>query len=90
LHYSVFPCSAATVQAFTDAGLDFLSTLAAGVDVPVDELLAANIRGIAGQQAEPQAFLETAGRQLAQLLHADYGRLAAIVRRCLGPLENQL
>jgi hypothetical protein len=87
LHYSVVPCSPAAVHTFTEAGLDYLGALLAGTEVPVDELMAANIRLVAGQRGEPQAFLQSAGRELAQLLHADYGRLTAILRRCVVPLE---
>jgi hypothetical protein len=84
LHYSVFPCSAGTVQTFTDAGLDYLSTLMSGIEVPTDELLAANIRLTAAQRGEPERFTQYAGRELAQLMRADYARLTAILRRCLG------
>jgi hypothetical protein len=87
LHYSVVPCSPAAVRTFTDAGLDYLGALLTGTEVPVDELLAANIRLIAAQRGEPAEFLHSAGRELAQLLHADYGRLTAILRRCVGPWE---
>jgi hypothetical protein len=84
LHYSVYPCGADRVRAFTDAGLDYLSTLIASPDVPTDELLAANIRLTAAQRGETERFTEQAGRQLAHLLRADYARLTAILRRCLG------
>ena len=87
LHYSVVPCTAAAVRTFTDAGLEFLGTLLAGTEVPTDELLAANIRLTAHQRGEPRQFLEQAGRELAQLLHGDYPRLTAIVKRCVQPLE---
>ncbi|HET6316753.1 MAG TPA: hypothetical protein VFG86_09860 [Chloroflexota bacterium] len=87
LHYSVMPCTPAAVRTFTDAGLDYLGALLAGTEVPTDELLAANIRITASQRGEYQAFLERAGRELAQLLHGDYSRLTAIVRRCVAPDE---
>jgi hypothetical protein len=87
LHYSVVPCSPAAVRTFTDAGLEYLGTLLRGVEVPTDELLAANIRCAATLRGEPQAFLEQAGRELAQLLHGDYARLTTIVKRCVAPLE---
>jgi len=87
LHYSVTPCSAAAVKTFTDTGLDYLGALLAGTEIPIDELLAANIRQTAALRGEPQAFLQAAGKELAQLLHTDYGRLTAILRRCVGPLE---
>ncbi len=79
LHYSVVPCTAAAARTFTDTGLDYLGTLLAAAEVPTDELLAANIRLTAQQRGE--RFLSEAGRELAQLLHGDYARLAAIVRR---------
>ncbi len=83
LHYSVTQCSAAAVKTFTDTGLDYLGALLAGSEVPTDELLAANIRVTASMRGEPQAFLQHAGKELAQLLHTDYGRLTAILKRCV-------
>lgn len=83
LHYSVTPCTQAAVRTFTDAGLDYLGALLAGTEVPTDELLAANIRQTAALRGEPQAFLQHAGKELAQLLHTDYGRLTAILKRCV-------
>ena len=59
-----------------------------GSDVPVDELLAANLRYTSGQYVDGGSeFLQQAGRELAQLLRADYARLTAILRRCLAPIE---
>jgi hypothetical protein len=87
LHYSVVPCSAAAVRTFSDAGLDYLGALLAGAEVPVDELLAANLRITASLRGEPEAFLRQAGKELAQRLHTEYGRLTAILRRCVGPIE---
>jgi hypothetical protein len=83
LHYSVYPSDAAFVTAFTNTGLDYLSTLMASADVPTDELLAASIRLTAVQRGETERFTQHAGRALAQLLRSDYGRLTAILRRCL-------
>ena len=83
LHYSVTPCSAAAVRSFTDSGLDYFGALLTGAEIPTDELLAANIRLTATMRGEPQAFPQLAGRELAQLLHADYGRLTAILKRCV-------
>jgi len=85
LHYSVYPCGAGFVRAFTDAGFDYLSTLIATADVPTDELLAATIRLTAAQRGDGERFTQLAGRELAQLLRADYTRLTAILRRCLAP-----
>jgi hypothetical protein len=87
LHYSVFTCPPRTIHRFTREGLDYLQALMNAPEVPVDELLAANLRYAATSTGEGQAFLERAGRELAQLLHADYTRLTAILRRCLTPAE---
>jgi hypothetical protein len=87
LHYSVFTCPPRTVKRFTRESLDYLQALLTAPEVPVDELLAANLRYTASTTGEEQAFLERAGRELAQLLRADYARLTAILRRCLTPVE---
>jgi len=87
LHYSVFTCPAHAVRLFTSTGLDYLSAILNAADVAVDELLAANLRATASQQRDGQEFLQLAGRELAQLLRADYARLTGILRRALAPLE---
>jgi hypothetical protein len=87
LHYSVFTCSSDTVQAFATASLDYLVALLNAADVPVDELLAANLRYTAASYRDQGEFLNVAGRELAQLLRADYPRLTSILRRCLSPTE---
>jgi hypothetical protein len=86
LHYSVFTCPTQAVRVLTQR-LDYLQALLNAADLPADELLAANLRYAAGCSDDPQAFLELAGRELAQLLRADYARLTAILRRCLLPAE---
>ena len=91
LHYSVWTSPPAEVRHFTDAGLDYLRTLlAATAEAPADELLAANIRLTAAShpdRAEQGRFTHAAGRELAQLLRADYERLNAILRRVFaGPI----
>ena len=87
LHYSVFTCESARVRQITSCGLDYLQALLAAVDVPVDELLAANLRYASGYYANGTEFLQNAGRELAQLLRADYARLTGILKRCLTPIE---
>jgi hypothetical protein len=87
LHYSVFTCEPRGVRDITGAGLEYLQALLNAPDVAVDELLAANLRYCAAQYRDSQAFLQQAGRELAQLLRADYARLTGILRRCLAPLE---
>jgi hypothetical protein len=87
LHYSVFTCPPQRVRYFTGFGLDYLQALLATPDVPVDELLAANLRLTANDHPDNGGFLQDAGRELAQLLRADYARLTGILRRCLLPIE---
>jgi hypothetical protein len=87
LHYSVFTCPPQRVRYVVGHGLDYLQALLTAPDVPVDELLAANLRLTAYNHADADAFLQQAGRQLAQLLRADYTRLTSILRRCLAPIE---
>ena len=86
LHYSVFTSSHDTVRTLA-SNLDYLQALMTTSDVPVDELLAANLRSTAALQRDPAEFLNVAGRELAQLLRTDYARLTAILRRCLMPSE---
>jgi hypothetical protein len=87
LHYSVFTCPPRTIRAFTSSGLDYLQAVLNAAEVPVDELLAANLRYVGTQGKQGEEFLQSAGRELAQLLRADYARLTGILRRALAPLE---
>src|SRR5260370_335523 len=87
LHYSVFTSAPDTVQTFVTNGLDYLVALLNATDVPVDELLAANLRYTSACYRDGGEFLNLAGRELAQLLRADYARLTAILRRCLSLTE---
>jgi hypothetical protein len=86
LHYSVVPCSAAAVRTFTDVGLDYFGALLAGSEVAVDELMAANLRLTSSMRGQATEFLHDAGRELAQLLRADYTRLTGILKR-VAPAE---
>src|ERR1700716_1917698 len=86
LHYSVFTCPPETIRDLA-ASLDYLQALLGAAEVPVDELLAANLRYTAAHFRDAAEFLNLAGRELAQLLRADYPRLTAILRRCLSPIE---
>jgi hypothetical protein len=87
LHYSVFVCQVGALRSFTEAGLDYLVALLNAAEVPIDELVAANLRYVAARQPDPSGFLQQAGRELAQLLRTDYARLTSILRRCLAPSE---
>ena len=81
LHYSVYVATAAEVRRFTDAGLDYLRTLLGTTEAATDEMLAANIRLTGQLRGEPEGFTHAAGRELADLLRADYPRLTGILRR---------
>jgi hypothetical protein len=87
LHYSVSICPPETVKAFATTSLDYLVALLNATDIPVDELLAANLRYTSARYRDSGEFLNLAGRELAQLLRADYARLTAILRRCVAPVE---
>jgi hypothetical protein len=45
------------------------------------------LRYTAAHFRDSAEFLNLAGRELAQLLRADYPRLTAILRRCVSPIE---
>lgn len=89
LHYSVSISAPETVRTFPATGLDYLVPMLNATDVPADELLAANLRYTAAQYPDSGEFLQLAGRELAQLLRADYARLTSILRRCLAPVAVQ-
>lgn len=86
LHYSVSICAPETVRVFASTGLDYLVAMLNATDIPADELLAANLRYTSAQMHDNGEFLQAAGRELAQLLRADYARLTSILRRCLAPM----
>jgi hypothetical protein len=81
LHYSAHVASPAEVRAFTDLGLGYLSTLLNAPEVPVDEVIAANVRLTGELRGVADGFARSAGRELAQLLRADYARFTSILRR---------
>ena len=85
LHYSVSICAPETVRTFASTGLDYLVAMLNAADAPADELLAANLRYTSACYRDGGEFLNLAGRELAQLLRADYARLTAILRRCVSP-----
>lgn len=83
LHYSVFTCTSGSVERFVASGLDYLGTLLMAPEIPADELIAANLRLTSAACHDTEAFLHAAGKELAQLLRADYARLTGILRRCV-------
>jgi hypothetical protein len=80
VHYSVYPCDADEVVAFSQTS-DFFRSVLFAAQIPSDELLAAAIRHAARARHDPRAYLVDAGREVASLLKDDYDRLNALLRR---------
>jgi hypothetical protein len=79
LHWSVVECDPAEVAALTTR-LDYLRTILAANEAPIDALLAANVRQAGAAHLDETSFRLRAGRELATLLKHDYPRLTAILR----------
>lgn len=81
IHSFVYLCSAEEIKEY-GSSFDFLNILLkARLDIPVEELAGAVLRGMAqvqGDQKHP--FLVSAGKELAALLSKDYGQLKAILK----------
>jgi hypothetical protein len=77
----IHTCAAGDLVEFT-ARFDYFRLVLDNHDIPVDELLAANLR-YAAKARDPGGpeFLVEAGRELARLLAMDLPRLDAILRR---------
>jgi hypothetical protein len=73
-------CTTAELAAFTER-FDYFRLVLDNRDLPVDELLATNLRYAAGARADERGFLLDAGRELARLLAMDLPRLDALLRR---------
>ncbi len=81
IHAFVYGCSPEEVREFSKS-FDFLALLInTRLSVPVDELVAAALRQMAGAQTDKRAFLVQAGKELAGLLSGDFNRLKAILGR---------
>ncbi|MFQ3630728.1 HAS-barrel domain-containing protein [Roseiflexus sp.] len=80
VHYSVYECDIEEVQRFNQA-TDYFRTVLFMPHIPGDETLAAALRLAARAASDERAFLVRAGREIAALLHDDYDRLMAILRR---------
>jgi hypothetical protein len=77
----IHTCGADELVAFTRQ-FDYFRLVLGISDVPVDELLAANLRAAAQARGDAGPdFLVDAGRELARLLAADLLRVDALLRR---------
>ncbi|MGD9148490.1 MAG: hypothetical protein PVI80_23205 [Anaerolineae bacterium] len=76
----IHACTTEELAAFTER-FDYFRLVLDNGDLPVDELLAANLRYAAAARGDDEDFLVSAGRELARLLAMDLYRLDAILRR---------
>ena len=86
IHSFVFSCTPAEIVQFSSS-LNFLNILLKSrLDFPVEELVAAVLREMAGVQGDNRhLFLVSAGKELANLLSQDFNQLKAI----LAGLKNE-
>jgi hypothetical protein len=81
IHSFVYLCQPDDVKEFSQS-LGFLSILVnAALPIPTEELIAAALRQMSQSQDDPRAFLVAAGKELANLLSADFIRLKNILGR---------
>lgn len=81
LHGFVFLCSPEEVKEFSRSFYFLNILLNSHLDIPVEELVTAALREMSrAYGAERHAFLVSAGKELAALLSADYGRLRVILK----------
>jgi hypothetical protein len=81
IHAFVYLCQPDEVKEFSRS-LGFLDILTnATLPIPNEELIAAALRQMSLVQDDPQAFLVTAGKELATLLSNQYDRLKSILGR---------
>lgn len=80
LHWSVYECEAPEARRFGERTA-YLRTLVAAAQASSDELIGAHVRLMAGHAAVGDDYLLRAGRELAELLRADYPRLRSILDR---------
>ena len=82
----LYQCTDEEVRAFT-ARCDYFRLVLGAREVPADELLAASLRiaTAARPEAERDAFLIHAGRELARLLAGDPVRLEGLLRQLRAP-----
>jgi hypothetical protein len=83
IHGFVYLCPAEEVQEFSKS-LSFLNILISAVlPLPTEEIIPAALRQMSATHEESRAFLMAAGKELANLLSADFPRLKNILGRLL-------
>ena len=81
IHSFVYQCQTEEVKEFSHT-FDFLNMLVnTRLPVPVEEIVAASLRQMAGVYEDPRKFLLAAGKELAVLLGGEFNRLKAILGR---------
>ena len=81
IHAFVYLCAPEEVQKFSQS-FNFLNILAnTRLPVPADELIAAALRQMSQAHEDRQAFLVSAGKELAVLLSSDFNQLKSILGR---------
>jgi hypothetical protein len=79
LHFSVHRCYSEETVLFTENLYYFRLLLGASGQVPVEQLLAANVRRVYEERGEDEEWLQRAARELANLLKQDYDRLMTVL-----------
>ena len=81
IHGFVYLCNKEEIKEFSQS-FDFLNILVnTSLPTPVDELVAASLRGMSQAHEDKHTFLVAAGKELATLLSGQYNRLKAILGR---------
>ncbi len=81
IHSFVYECDADEVREFGQLPGFLPVLLGARLDIPAEEFIAACLRRMSQAQEDPDAFLVTAGKQLANLLASDLARLMTILEK---------
>lgn len=81
IHSFVYICPNDEIRQFSQS-FGFLNIIiSASLSLPADELTAACLRRMSQAQEDKHAFLVAAGKELASLLSADFGRLKSILEK---------
>lgn len=79
IHGFVYRCRAEEIKEF-GGSFDFLNIIInSGVPVPVEEVLAAVLRGMSTVHDNPREYLVAAGKELAVMLGGEYNRLKSVL-----------